>query len=143
MNNPEQAEQLRVWGADLQNYLRGNICGKCNSWGVFWSLNVIERGGYCLSCYRALISNIGFDGSGEHSGVRKNIIESCEKEKHNFRLPDKIELPPDCEQAFADLFAWTPPEERKELYIDFFAKMGEIRHQQSVQACGSIVGKGN
>ncbi len=142
MNNPEQAEQLRVWGADLQNYLRGNICGKCNSWGVFWSLNVIERGGYCLSCYRALISNIGFDGSGEHSGVRKNIIESCEKEKHNFRLPDKIELPPDCEQAFADLFAWTPPEERKELYIDFLLKWVKYATNSQFKLADRLLEKG-
>lgn len=153
MKNPEQAEQLRVWGADLQNYLRGNICGKCNSWGVFWSLNVIERGGYCLSCYRSLINNIGFDGTGVHCGHKEVIQRLCEKEDYTFRLPDKIELPPDCEQVFADLFAWTPPEERKDLYIDFLIKwvdcatnsqfrLADRLLEKGIKKC-SIWGKGN
>ena len=89
-----------------------------------------------------MINNIGFDGTGVHSGVRKNIIELFEKEKHNFRLPDKIELPPGCEQAFADFFAWTPPEERKELYIDFLLKWVKYATHSQFKLADRLLEKG-
>ena len=52
MNDSELAEQLHVWGEDLESHLLGNIYGNCDSWAVFLALMVIERKGYCLYPYR-------------------------------------------------------------------------------------------
>lgn len=153
IKKPEFAEQLHIWGADLESYLRGNIYGTCNSWGVFWALNVIEQGGYCLSCYESLINNIGFDGTGVHSGNREYIQRLYEKDECTFKLPDKIELPPGCEQVFADFLAWTPPEKRKDLYIETLLrwveratndqfKLADRLMDKGIEKC-SIWGKGN
>jgi acetyltransferase-like isoleucine patch superfamily enzyme len=42
--------------------------GKNNSWAIRWYLVVFSRSGLSLFPRRSLVSNIGFDGSGEHCG---------------------------------------------------------------------------
>ena len=153
MKDPELAEQLHIWGADLQNYLRGNIDGTYNSWAAFWALTVIERKGYCLSPYKSLLTNIGLDGTGVHCG--RNGIDQYvyNDDKIAFQLPDKVELPPNCEQTFADFFSWTPPEKRMSLYNDFLVKwvdcvtnchfkLADRFLKRGIEKC-SIWGKGN
>ena len=142
MNTPELAKQFHIWGEDLECHLRGNIYGSCNSWAVFWALTVIEQKGYCLSCYKSLINNIGFDGTGVHSGNQEFIQRLYEKDECNFRLPDEIELPDECEQAFADFFSWTPPEKRMDLYNDFLMKWVDYATNRQFRLADRLVEKG-
>lgn len=46
-----------------------NERGDLNTWAVFWYATIFEHDGLCLNPTRSLVQNIGFDGSGEHSGA--------------------------------------------------------------------------
>lgn len=152
-NDAELAEQLHFWGADLEGQLLGNVYGKYNSWAVFWACTVIEQKGFCLSPYRSLIRNIGFDGTGVHCGVEE--IGQCVYEKtrrSQFKLPAKTEFPPGCELAYSFFFSWTSPERRlasnnKELlkWIDYLTggedKLADKLLRKGIHKC-SIWGKG-
>ena len=37
------SRNLEIWGHDLEDTLVGNVKGECDSWAVFWALNVIEK----------------------------------------------------------------------------------------------------
>ena len=83
-------EQLNTWGQDLPITIEGNVFGNTDSWAVFWALKCIEVGGYNLSPYESLVDNIGFDGSGVHSGTAKPKYILQEKEKYiECKFPDE------------------------------------------------------
>ena len=58
-----------------------------NTWAVFWYATIFENDGLCLAPYKALTSNIGFDGSGEHSSKNNAAI--------TYLNQNKIELYPE------------------------------------------------
>ena len=106
-----------VWGKDLEGHLKGNIDGACNSWAVFWSLQCIKQCGFCPTPYRALIHNIGNDGTGVHCGNVELLTNTRDwNDLSEIVLPDTIEYPPNCEEVFADRFRWTSPETRLRCY---------------------------
>lgn len=102
--NPDAFSRLEIWGMDLESMLVGNICGDCDTWAAFWALNVIEHGGCCISPYESMITNIGYDSSGVHSGNQKIYMAyRAEDNLEDYRLPDHIEIRKDCEELFRDL----------------------------------------
>ena len=152
-NDAELAEQLHFWGEDLEGQLLGNVYGKYNSWAVFWACTVIEQKGFCLSPYKSLIKNIGFDGTGVHCGDEE--IGQClyeENRRSHFELPLKIEFPLGCELEYSAFFSWTSLEERlascnRELlnWISYLTsskyKLSDKLIQNGIYRC-SIWGKG-
>lgn len=99
------SRNLAVWGQDLENILVGNVKGTCDSWAVFWALNVILREGICINPYRSLIRNIGMDGTGRHCGVTDRFDANCSDEgKKEFCLPEKMSILKETEKAFASLY---------------------------------------
>ncbi len=108
--NSSLSKWLDIWGQDLESTLINNIYGKTDSWAVFWALNVISERGLCLSPYESLVNNIGFDGSGVHSGVAKiDWKERPISKQTKIKLPDKIEVIDDYEILFADYYPWINP----------------------------------
>lgn len=100
-NDPQMRMRLEIWGGDLEKQLIGNITGKSDSWAVFWALKVIEKGGYCLRPYRSLIHNIGFDGTGVHSGIgRTNGQYRSIDNMDDLILPDRIEYNEECKRIY-------------------------------------------
>ncbi len=122
--------RLQIWGQDLAGMVTGNILGKCDSWAVFWALKVIEKGGYCLSPYKQLVHNVGFDGSGVHGA---NIIEDSQRwedeESKSFLFPKKIEINQECEDEFRFLFAGKHGEEKMKLYRDVLIQWIQMKQQ--------------
>ncbi len=47
--------------------------GEIDSWAIRWYLSVFIRGGLTLHPRRTLVTNIGFDGSGEHCGETQTL----------------------------------------------------------------------
>lgn len=132
--NENLNRQMHFWGEDLQRYLHRNIEGICNSWAVFWALKIIEKGGYCLSPYKSLVSNIGVDGSGIHcgAGVLKERLRSL-KDMCELILPDRIEITGECEKEFSRYFGWTPEAEKTSVYNDILYKwIGMLRQGKSI-----------
>ena len=101
----EPSRNLATWGSDLEEMLVGNIRGICDSWAVFWALNVIERNGICINPYQSFIKNIGTDGSGVHCGVMNTFdVECINEKKKEFYLPDVVEILDDTKEAFTTLY---------------------------------------
>ncbi len=100
----KKTEDLAVWGNDLENMLNDRIEGRNDSWAVFWSLMVIEKGGLCVSPHRSLIRNIGFDGTGVHCGKDSKYDVNLNLESvKEFVLPEISDFDPDVKRAFVEL----------------------------------------
>ena len=85
------SKNLAMWGSDLEETVVGNVRGDCDSWAVFWALNVILKEGICINPYESLISNIGFDSSGVHCGITDRFnVKTSNEEKEKFHLPESI-----------------------------------------------------
>lgn len=106
MKQEENASRnLARWGRDLEEMLVGNVRGTCDSWAVFWALNVILKEGICINPYESLIKNIGLDGSGTHCGVTNQFdVEIEDSVGRKFLFPDKIDDLPRPIKDFATLF---------------------------------------
>lgn len=100
----DKSRNLAVWGNDCEQMLLGTIAGTLDSWAVYWTLHVIENRGICISPYQSLIRNIGLDGTGVHCGSNEKfeMVLSNEK-KGKFILPDRINILPATEEAFAEI----------------------------------------
>lgn len=99
------SRNLALWGRDLEDMLVGNVRGTCDSWAVFWALNVIAKGGICINPYKSLIRNIGLDGSGIHCGITDQYDVLCmNEEKKIFSLPDTVNVLEETVEAFTPLF---------------------------------------
>lgn len=111
--DPVLAEQLRIWGEDLESYVLGNVEGSHDSWTVFWALKVIEQNGCCLTPYESFIENIGFDGTGVHC-ASENVTQNLRAHSLNKKvlLPSAVEFPGNYAQAFEGIFSWISKEKR-------------------------------
>ena len=99
------SRNLGIWGHDLEDTLVGNVKGECDSWAVFWALNVISKEGICINPYKSLIRNIGMDGSGVHCGSTERFeVEIEDKKKDKFNLPENIFFMDETIKAFASLY---------------------------------------
>lgn len=105
MKQDETASRnLAMWGAGLEEMLVGNIKGICNSWAVFWALNVIAQNGICINPYESLIKNIGFDGDGTHyTDAATWDVRIMNEEIAHFNLPDEIRISDKTIEVFAPL----------------------------------------
>lgn len=56
-------------GNDMSNMLRAQLNGKIDSWAIRWDYHLYKHNAYCLRPVKTLVTNIGFDGTGIHSGV--------------------------------------------------------------------------
>ena len=103
--NKELSRNLAIWGNDLEDTLEGNVKGVCDSWAVFWALNVILKQGICVNPYQSFIRNIGRDGSGVHCGISDQFeVECVENQKDRFYLPDELYCLSETMTAFAELY---------------------------------------
>src|SRR5690554_3717280 len=56
--------------AGIANFWRqiiGNKKGRINTWAIFWYATIFKNNGLCLTPKMSFATNIGFDGSGEHT----------------------------------------------------------------------------
>ena len=51
--------------------LQDQIRGENDSWAIRWHASLFLKNMFCLHPVVAIVENIGFDGSGEHSGISK------------------------------------------------------------------------
>lgn len=99
------SRNLAMWGQDLEDILVGNIRGTCDSWAVFWALNIIQRQGICINPYISLIKNIGMDGSGVHCDITGRYDVDCISDDiDDFCIPDNIVISDKTQKAFATLY---------------------------------------
>lgn len=128
--NTELNEWFILWGQNVESHILGNIYGKTDSWAAFWALTVILKKGYCMSPYESLIKNVGFDGTGVHSGTQEITIKLRPDEKMTpIVLPDKIEFVKDYKRSFANYYPWTSPLVKSEYYINIAWNLLEFHYR--------------
>ncbi len=142
--------RLQIWGGNMESMLTGNITGRCNSWAVFYGLKMIEKGGYCLSPYKQLVHNVGFDGSGVHGSIlaENDSVRKMEY-KEKFLWPKEVQSSKQCEEEFQFLFGKKNNEERLQSYNDFFLRWihllqngKRIRLLDGMETSAAVWGKG-
>lgn len=101
----EKSARLAIWGSDLEDMLLGTISGRYDSWGVYWALNVIEKGGICINPYTPLVKHIGWDDTS--TNAEQNDMPEIElldtRTVTHYSLPDDMTIADRIKRAFADL----------------------------------------
>jgi hypothetical protein len=65
----EEIYRFNLEGAyDFWSQIQGNLNGKLFTWAIFWYAIIFKNKGLCLNPAQSLVQNIGYDGSGCHSG---------------------------------------------------------------------------
>lgn len=68
----EQKQQFSIEGTmNFWKQMRELKAGKNNSWAIRWYASIFLKGGLTLNPAHSLVSNIGHDGSGVHSGINE------------------------------------------------------------------------
>ena len=117
---------LEVWGRDLEATLHMNVSGETDSWAAFWALSVMKKKGLCLSPYKSLVDNIGFDGTGRHCGCNKPVSDLDVSMHKDFKLPDNVEVISNYEVFFDNYYDWIDPLVREKYYTDVLIKWIEV-----------------
>lgn len=103
--DPVKSKNLLTWGKDLEVMLAETIRGQCDSWGVYWALNVIENNGICINPYISLIEYIGWDDTATNTkpaGAYEIVVSNvCVK---GFVFPDNISILDGIKKAFAGFY---------------------------------------
>lgn len=105
LSDPSKSMYLAEWGKDLIGMLMAQLSGKIDSWAVYWALTMIEQKAICVCPFQSHIKNIGFDGTGIHSGDDINSpYATVELETQNcrkYKYPKNIQLSEETKRAFA------------------------------------------
>jgi hypothetical protein len=68
----EQKHQFSIEGSmNFWKQMQELKSGKNNSWAIRWYASIFLKGGLTLNPAHSLVSNIGHDGSGVHSGINE------------------------------------------------------------------------
>ncbi|MFM6976627.1 MAG: sugar transferase [Sphingobacteriaceae bacterium] len=68
----EQKHQFAIEGTmNFWKQMKELKWGRNNSWAIRWYASIFLRGGLTLNPAQSLVSNIGHDGSGVHSGINE------------------------------------------------------------------------
>lgn len=100
-----KSKNLAVWGRDLEAMLLGTISGQFDSWGVFWTLNVIENEGICINPYNSLVRHIGWDDTGTNTH-RSDMLEDTISNDivEDFIFPDEVMVLENTKNVFAKFY---------------------------------------
>ena len=123
-NDPEANKRFNIWGKTMESMIIGNVTGQCDSWAAFYGLQIIKRGGYCLSPYEQLVYNIGFDGTGVHGArqQQKPMLLKEERIQDSFCFPQEIISSQECEVEFQFLFGGKQGMEKMKLYQEILVQ---------------------
>lgn len=70
--SPEMRHQFAIEGTmNFWKQMRELKWGRNNSWAIRWYATIFLQGGLTLNPAHSLVSNIGHDGSGVHSGINE------------------------------------------------------------------------
>ncbi|MCM1154891.1 MAG: glycosyltransferase [Roseburia sp.] len=103
--NQDASERLGIWGGDLESILCNTLVCRLDAWDIFWALHAIEKNKVFIIPYKSFIDNIGFDGSGMHSGNTDRFKPRYfADEIRDFRLIDNCEPTVETKMALASLW---------------------------------------
>lgn len=98
-------------GDDMSGMLRAQLEGKIDSWAIRWDYHLYKHNAYCLRPVKTLVSNIGCDGSGIHSGTTDTSIYTAkinESSQYNIHLERNIKEDRKVAKSFHDFWGVSP-----------------------------------
>ena len=72
------------------------------TWGIYWSLIIFMKKKLCLNPLNSFTKNIGFDGSGIHSGKSKSYDNLQSYGSYPIILPENITIDKGYTKAYED-----------------------------------------
>ena len=69
------------------NQIELNLCGKINTWAIFWYATIFKNDGLCLNPSISYVENIGHDDSGVHCGSSNKFSTIGLNEKLTVSFP--------------------------------------------------------
>lgn len=136
--NKSRAFRKRVFvaGKDLVPMLEKQCNGECDSWAVFFALNIIDNEGFCINPVQSRIKNIGFDGSGIHSKLTDKFNVSLHGgASEKLSLPEDIIINKRIIKSFRSFYVPTITKEIKAKikqilkFLRLFKSLKKIKHK--------------
>ena len=63
-------QEFNLYGSyNFWEQVEKNASGELHTWAIFWYSTIFEHNGLCVNPVQAMTANIGFDGSGTHTGA--------------------------------------------------------------------------
>ena len=87
--------------------LKRQTMGKVNSWAIRWNASLFLNDKLSLNTGKSLIHNIGFDGSGEHSGSQDFYNMDLYDGKLELTKPDRIQQSVEARRQFEEFYQRT------------------------------------
>ena len=98
-------------GNDMSSMLQAQLNGEIDSWAIRWDYHLYKHNAYCLRPVKTLVTNIGFDGTGIHSGAMDTSDYSAPKynnTSYSIRLIHNIKPNKQVARNFHDYWGTTP-----------------------------------
>lgn len=98
-------------GEDLSPMLKMQLNGEIDSWAIRWDYHLYKHNAYCLRPTKTLVTNIGFDGTGIHSGTMDTSDYGAPKynnTSYSIRLIHNIKPNKQVTRNFHDYWGTTP-----------------------------------
>ncbi|MEX0351420.1 MAG: hypothetical protein AB3N15_18505 [Paracoccaceae bacterium] len=88
---PDDIRRFNLDGvADFWSQVVANDSGELRTWAIFWYATIFLNDGLCLSPHLSYCGNIGFDGSGTHSGPLNTLQAERLNQDMTPPLPDEV-----------------------------------------------------
>jgi hypothetical protein len=89
-NSDRIKQEVNKAGGDLYPMMRKQLKGQIDSWAVWWSYAIASNDGLCVNPINSKIKNIGFDGTGTHTGATdKYNVEIDSTPVNELHFPDE------------------------------------------------------
>ena len=114
-------------GDDMFRILQLQMKGEVDSWAIRWDYHMYKNNAYCVRPWRSCVSNIGFDGTGIHSGTmdvsdyNSNFVTSKD---FLYSFPNGIKPNRKVEKIFHDYWGNDP---RNTLILDIRKLLKKIK----------------
>ena len=89
------------------NMLKRQTIGKVNSWAIRWNASLFLNDKLSLNTGKSLIHNIGFDGSGEHSGSQDFYNMDLYDGELELEKPERIQQSVEARRQFEEFYQRT------------------------------------
>lgn len=67
-SHDKEIKKFNRGGIDMSGMLQRQLNGQIDSWAIRWDYHLYKHNAFCLRPIKTFAKNIGFDGSGVHSG---------------------------------------------------------------------------
>ena len=101
INKYYENKNIYYW---MDTYFKKTLENKDNIWSIYWSFTILKNNGLCISPFKNLIKNIGFDGSGTTKRFASFKVTEKIKSYNPLKIihPKKINYLPEYDEFFFD-----------------------------------------